>query len=87
MSTSTSDSCPSEKPEPEDLAGIPVCKEEDGFASRVGAARGSGASTVRPTSPDVPLTLPTADDLAGIPVSVEGNEIVEARPRRPHRHE
>jgi hypothetical protein len=76
-----------EQPTADDLAGIPVAKEEKNPAMRLrgGRARGRGGIKVRGTPPASPPGPPSADDLAGIPVSAEGNEEVMARPRKPRR--
>jgi hypothetical protein len=75
MSTPSSESPRPEKPTADDLAGIPVCVEEDHPTIRV-----------REPSQIPPFPFaqgpPTADDLAGIPVTVEGPEDLTRRPRR-----
>ena len=88
MSTTTPDSHGHDKPTPDDLAGTPVCKEEDGPTIRVRGARGvgvrgRGGKRVRGAPPAPPQAPPTADDLAGIPVSAEGDEDVKVRPPKP----
>jgi hypothetical protein len=88
MSTATPDSQGHEQPTPEDLAGIPVCKEEDNPTIRVRKSRGVrvrgyGGKRVRGASPAPPQAPPTADDLAGTPASAEGEEDVKIRPRKP----
>jgi hypothetical protein len=55
------------KPSADDLAGIPVCLEEDHPTIRV-----RDASQLPPVQP--PQRPPTADELAGIPVCVEEKE-------------
>jgi hypothetical protein len=71
------------KPAPDDLAGTPVCKEEDNPTIHVGDVPGGGGKKAHgsPTSP--PQALPTPDDLAGIPVSAEGVEDVKLHSRKP----
>jgi hypothetical protein len=78
-----------DKPTPDDLAGIPVSKEEDNPIIRVrgGRSRGRGGKKVRGAAPASPPAPPSADDLAGIPVSAEGDEQVMVRPRKPHRRQ
>jgi hypothetical protein len=90
MSTTTPDSHGQDKPAPHDLAGTPVCKEEDNPTIRARRARGvrvrgRGGKRARGAPPAPPQPPPTADDLAGIPVSAEGDEEVKVRPRKPHR--
>lgn len=76
------------KPVPDDLAGTPVCKEEDHPTIRVRGSRGvkvrkGGRKRVRGTAAaPSPQGPPTADDLAGIPVSAEGKESLTIRPRK-----
>jgi hypothetical protein len=93
MSTPKPDANLKKEPTADDLAGTPVCKEEDQPTIRVRGslgvkARGRGGKRVRGAPPAPPVQAPpTADDLAGIPVSVEGEEDVKARPRKPRRGE
>jgi hypothetical protein len=89
MSTPVPDPHGHDKPAPDDLAGIPVCKEEDNPTIRARGARGvrvrgRGGKRVRGAPPAPSQAPPTADDLAGIPVSAEGDEDVKVRPRKPH---
>jgi len=63
------------KPTADDLAGIPVCVEENGPTIR---GRKSPHTSPSPPAPGAP----TADDLAGIPVTAEGPEDLTIRPRR-----
>jgi hypothetical protein len=81
MSTPKPDSPLHDKPTPDDLAGTPVCQEEDTPTLRVrGSRRTRGRGAPPASSPQSP---PTADDLAGIPVSAEGEEDLTVRPRKP----
>jgi hypothetical protein len=81
---------PSGQPTPDDLAGIPVCHEEDGptrgARKRRGGRNGPGRTGDR-TPPPAPPGLPTADDLAGIPVSADGEKNPTGRPRKPRRRQ
>jgi hypothetical protein len=76
------------QPTADDLAGTPVCREEDQPTIRVRGSRGTrgrgrGGKGVRGAHPALPVQAPpTADDLAGIPVSAEGEEDVAVRPRK-----
>ena len=84
MSAPKADQPLHDKPTPDDLAGTPVCKEEDNPTIRVRGsggvpAGGRGRKRVRGATP------PTADDLAGIPVSVDGEDDRTVRPRKPRR--
>ena len=65
------------KPTPDDLAGIPVCIEEQGPAISASAlkTRRRGGKKVRGAPP-------TADDLAGIPVTAQGKEVLTVRPQK-----
>jgi hypothetical protein len=87
------------KPTPDDLAGIPVCLEEDNPTIRTRKSHGpqrAGGPGVRVRGPRTRGSLssvqgsqpskhaPTADDLAGIPVSVEEDEDLTVRTRKPH---
>jgi hypothetical protein len=85
MSTPKPDPNRKKQPTADDLAGTPVCKEEDQPTMRV---RGSGGVRVRgrgaPAAP-LPAGPPTADDLAGIPVCAEGEEDLTVRPRERRR--
>jgi len=88
MSTRKSDSNQHDKPAADDLAGAPVCKEEDNPTVRVRGTRGvrdrgRGGKRVRGTAAAPPQAAPTADDLAGVPVYGEGHEDVHVRPREP----
>jgi hypothetical protein len=93
MSTPKADSRRLDKPTPDDLAGTPVCMEEDRPTIRVLGARGvrvrgRGGKSIRgaPLAQSSP-TRPTADDLAGISVSAEGEEDLTVRPRKPRRQQ
>jgi hypothetical protein len=78
------------EPTPDNLVGIPACREEEqpslherGRGDRV---RKNGGKKRR-NGTVVPLVQrqPTPDELAGIPVSAEANEELTVRPRRPRR--
>lgn len=78
-----------EKPEPEDLSGIPVCFEEHNPTvvaqgrqgeQPVGRPEIEARGAFRRSRGNRP---PTADDLAGIPVCAEGDEDLTVRPRKP----
>jgi len=62
------------KPTADDLAGVPLCKEE---AGKVRTDNAHGAHVAAPSA----AHPPSADDLAGVPISVEGNEDLRVRPR------
>jgi hypothetical protein len=79
MNTPTPESPLHVKPKPDDLAGTPVCQEENNPTIHV--RRGVRAGNALSTQP-TPVP-PTADDLAGIPVSAEGKEDLSIRPRQP----
>lgn len=69
----------SNKPTPDDLAGEPLCKEEES---------GKGLSRTHRDRCEHGLPaaeVPGADDLAGIPISIEGNEDLSIRPRKARR--
>jgi hypothetical protein len=89
MSTPTPDSPRHEQPTPDNLAGTPVCQEEDNPTIRVRGSRGAkvrgrGGKKGRGTPPaPEPQPLPTADDLAGVPISAESAEDLTVRPRKP----
>jgi hypothetical protein len=71
-------------PTPDDLAGIPACKEEDNPTIRVYEARDTkGQGRAGTSVSGAPPGPPTPDDLAGIPVEAEGEEEVVVRPRNP----
>jgi hypothetical protein len=86
MSAPTPDSKRSDKPTPDDLAGIPICKEEMKAATRLDSSVGGGMTRHGEehdsNEPPAPPGRPTADDLAGIPVSAEGEEDLTIRPRK-----
>jgi hypothetical protein len=86
MSTPRPDSHLHGQPTPDDLAGIPVSKEEAQPAIRVRGTSGvkvrGGGGTVSGTPPQ-PSEPPTADDLAGIPILSEGDEDLTIRARKP----
>jgi hypothetical protein len=73
------DSRPPGTPTTDDLAGTPVCREEDHTLIRGRNGNSPGGAPPGP-GPNGP---PTADDLAGIPVSAEGEEDLTVRPRQP----
>ena len=73
MSNATPESHRNGKPTVDDLAGTPVCREEDDPAIRVSSVPRTGSTKQNP---------PTADDLAGIPVAAEGKEDLTVRPRQ-----
>jgi hypothetical protein len=77
MSTPSSETPRPKKPTADDLAGIPVCLEEDHPTIRV-----REPSQIPPLQPA--QSPPTADDLAGIPVCAEAEEDLTVRPRRVH---
>ena len=83
---------PGNEPTPDQLAGTPVCSEDERpvFPHRGGrtgkargrkSKRGHGALT-RPSIGGIP----NADDLAGIPITAEGEEDVTVRARQPRQH-
>jgi hypothetical protein len=78
-----------DQPTPDDLAGVPVCQEEDQPPIRVRKSRGPkvrgrGSKRSRGATPaPAPPGPPTADDLAGIPVLAEGEEDLTIRPWKP----
>jgi hypothetical protein len=87
------------KPTPDDLAGVPVCLEEDNPTIRTrkshGPQRAGGpgvrvrghkrrGSLSRAQGSQPSKRAPTADDLAGIPVSVEEDEDLTVRTRESH---
>ena len=79
-----------DRPTPVELAGTPVCAEEDRPAIHERGSRGVKArprvGKGVPGDPPSPSsqTPPTADDLAGIAVSAEGEERT-VRLRKPRR--
>lgn len=89
MKTPKPNSSRLDPPSPDDLAGIPVSKEEGNNATRPREGRGAKVrgrgrkSTGNSPPPPLPQGPPTADDLAGIPISAEGEEHLTARPRKP----
>src|SRR5262249_50772549 len=91
MSTSSSDFERHDPPTPDDLAGTPVCKEDDDSTTRVRGARGakargrSGKRTRGAPPAPVPQGPPTADELAGVPVSVEDEGPPRTGSRKPRR--
>jgi len=89
MSTPIPEPTRSDKPTPDDLAGVPACIEEDQPTMQV---RGSQAprQTVRSRGSTggtpgrrIMERTPTADDLAGIPVCAEVDEDLTMPPRKP----
>jgi hypothetical protein len=68
-------------PTADDLAGVPVCREEG-----IDTIDVRGSSSVQPRGiPPLPLPPgpPTANDLAGVPVTAEGEEDLTVRPWKP----
>jgi hypothetical protein len=86
MSTPDAESRGANRPTPDELAGIPVCLEEDDPMVLVLEPRdvncGPRAGLRLPAAAPLPPAgyRPTADDLAGIPVSAEGAEDLTVRP-------
>ncbi len=76
MNNPTPESHRNGKPTADDLAGIPVCLEEDQPTIRIRPPADTPLAGPAPKSP-------TADDLAGIPVTAEGPEDLTVRPRQP----
>ena len=88
MSIPGSKSSGSDKPTPDDLAGIPVCVEEDHGTLRLRGVAAPQANRAGSGTGEAPGAgngerVPTAADLAGIPVCAEGPEDLTVRPRKP----
>jgi hypothetical protein len=64
------------KPTADDLAGTPVCVEENG--PMVHGRKSPSTTAITPAQ-----GAPLADDLAGVPVCAEGFEDLTVRPQRP----
>jgi hypothetical protein len=82
MSASLPEPFDGRRPSPDNLAGIPACKEE------------SLAVTIRETGVEKEKTdvsaassrvVPTADQLAGVPITADGKEDLTVRPRKPRK--
>jgi len=74
MSTSQKSNGKPGPPTPDDLAGIPVCLDEEA---------GTQAKSAKPaTSASHAKTTPTPDDLAGVMACPDGAEEITIRPRR-----
>ncbi len=87
MSTRIPESTRSDKPSPEDLAGVPACMEEDQPTVQMRGSRAPRAVRSRGSTGAAPRSrimkrTPTADDLGGIPVCAEGDEDLTVRPRK-----
>jgi len=80
MSSAKGGSNPRKKPTADDLAGVPVCLEEDHPTLFSGKKSDRGPFVVAPLT-----RTPTADDLAGVPVCAEGEEDLTRRPRKPRK--
>jgi hypothetical protein len=83
MSSRKSDS-KHDNPTPDDLAGIPVCREETSSPGRARATTRTAERGVRARASSS-SPKPTPDDLAGICVSGTGKEDVAVRPGKKRR--
>ena len=90
MSTVTPNSPGHGRPTPDDLAGIPVCMDEEqptkGVRERSVKVRGrSGNKDRGEVVAPLPKGPPTANELAGIPVTADGEADLTVLPRKPKR--
>jgi hypothetical protein len=87
MSTPRPRSPRNEHPTPDDLAGTPICLEDDQSPSGSGGSKLPKAvrtrgSTRGPSGHAIEAPPPTADDLAGIPIIDEAAEDLTVRPSK-----
>jgi hypothetical protein len=90
MSKPVSNSPHFDDPTADDLAGVPLCLDEDQPSLRVRGSKPPEAIRTRgsvrgASAHGIEAHAPTDEDLAGIPIFAEGDEDLMVRPRKPNK--